>query len=113
MTADWEITIDLSPSGRYMSRFKDKVDRGFKAMAMRTASGASSNTVRVDTGLMKNSWDWRRIGFLHYEAGSYGCDYAIHHEFGTRFLSATPMLYPAFRLEWETFKATMAAGGLI
>ena len=50
MPADFEIVIDLSPSGKYMAGFKEKMDKAFLAMAERTASGASSNTVRVITG---------------------------------------------------------------
>jgi hypothetical protein len=111
--ADFEIVVDLSATGRYIEGFKDKVDRGLAAVAMRTASGASSNTVRVDTGLMKNSWRSQRMGFLDYIAGSFGCDYAIFHELGTRFMSATPMLMPAFAQEWSLFKQTLAAAGML
>lgn len=113
MPADFEIVIDLSPSGRYIAGFKDRMDKAFLAMAERTASGATSNTVRVITGNMKASWDWRKLGFLDYLVGSFGADYAIFHELGTRYMSATPMLMPSFALEWATFKATLAAGGLI
>lgn len=111
--SDWEITVDLSPSGRYIEGFKQTVDTAMMAMAQRTASQASANTVRVDTGLMKNSWNSIKVGFLDYIAGSFGCDYAIFHELGTRYMGATPMLIPAFEHEWNLFKQTLSAAGML
>ena len=113
MPGDFEIVIDLSASGRYMAGLKDKVDKRMHKMALDTAAGATHNTVRVITGNMKNSWGVRRMGFLDYIVGSFGADYAIYHELGTRFMSATPMLMPSFALEWATFKAALTVEGIL
>lgn len=56
---------------------------------------------RVDTGEMRKGWTRRRIG--HWSRGQAGyrvfnpVEHAIYNEFGTRNMSAQPMLRPAIK----------------
>lgn len=93
-----DISIDVDFRG--LERLTENLERLAKDLlqkaAMDTAAGASSRTVRVDTGTMKNSWDAKNEGPLEWIVGSFGCDYAIYHELGTSRFGASPMLYPSF-----------------
>jgi hypothetical protein len=58
----------------------------------------------IDTGFMLNSVTARPTGAdLEWEV-FVGAYYAIYHEFGTAFLSATPFFIPAFRAHEMSFE---------
>ena len=111
--ADFEIKVDYDKLNALTSRMGYKVEDLFEKGARATAAGATANTVRVDTGLMKNSWDAHKLDRFEWLIGDFGCGYAIFHELGTRFLSATPMLYPAFKQEWSVFVASLSRAGVL
>jgi hypothetical protein len=59
---------------------------------------AIRNTVRVDTGAMRNGWRVEHSGAMERTIFNTQ-EYAIYNELGTRYMSATPMLYPAVEAE--------------
>lgn len=78
-----EITADL----------KVKADVATRNGAKRVVDGAKRRS-RVDTGRMREGWDYEQTGPAEYTVFN-DVDYTIYNEFGTRNMSAQPMLGPA------------------
>jgi hypothetical protein len=117
--ADFEVKIDYNKLDRMVRRMGFKVEDLIEKTARDTASQASANTVRVDTGLMKNSWDARKEGRFSWAVGDYGCGYAWFHEHGfhhwitSAWIPATPMLLPAFTQQWDVFTRSLNRAGVL
>ncbi len=63
-------------------------------VAAQVRQGAEDNTVRVESGDMKDGWELVALGdgvWMVYNTQFY----TIFHEFGTIFIPASPMLVPA------------------
>lgn len=67
--------------------------------ADRVVKGAAARS-RVDTGRMRAGWQSERTGEYEYEVSN-DVDYTIYNEFGTRNMSAQPMLGPAIEEEYH------------
>lgn len=88
-------------------RLQPAADALAELTATRVQGEAIVNTVRVDTGAMKGGWRLAQIGagvWIVYNTQFY----AIFHEYGTRYLSASPMLEPAV----EVVRGSLLSGGL-
>lgn len=95
------------------SRFGD-IANGMEAKAaaavqhagLRVEAGAKRRA-RVDTGFMRGELRWRPEGPLEGSVIA-GAKYTIHHEYGTRHMSAQPMLVPAVEDARQGFEHDIA-----
>lgn len=92
------LTIKLEMKGKSIG----EIERGLPGLLEKVLdkatfdieAGAEDRTVRVDTSAMKAGWQTKKLE--RYVRKVFNTqDYAIHHEFGTVHMSATPMLIPA------------------
>jgi len=109
MPSDFEIDVDLTAFSKYLGDVSGELEQAFEKLARDTAAGAAARTTRVDTGIMKDSWKAKQLGFLDWLVGSFGCTYAIFHEFGTTVLSACPMLRPSVQENYAVFQRALNA----
>jgi HK97 gp10 family phage protein len=83
----------------------DKVQRGLKTHA-ETATKAGAGRIvdeaqrrsRVRTGTMRDGWTAERTGAYEYTVFN-DVPWTVYNEYGTRYMSAQPMLGPAVELE--------------
>jgi hypothetical protein len=82
------------------SRIPEIVDKsqlraatGTRASADRIVEGAKRRS-RVRTGWMRDHWTAERVDQYEWEVGN-PVEYTVYNEFGTRYMSAQPMLGPA------------------
>jgi hypothetical protein len=111
MADDFEIEIDVGGIDRVLDEIERDLEHAYGLAARNTAQEATNNTTRIDTGTMQNSWNDKQVGPLDYIVGAFGCAYAIFHEFGTRYLSASPMLIPAFERQRQILMRAIRALG--
>lgn len=72
--------------------------------AMLDIEGGAKVRSRVDTGQMKNGWHSVDHGTADGEVRN-GVEHAIYNEFGTRHMSAQPMLHPSVEDARPAFEA--------
>lgn len=116
MGSDFEVTIQFN--NKWMDKIEDMAGKVLGKAAMDTAAGATARTTRIDTSVMKNSWRDKKIDDLEWIAGSFGCEYAIYHEFGFHawgkyYVPPLPMLIPSFHEAWKQLKAGLRAAGFV
>lgn len=90
-----EIKLDTRKLDKLIGEHKKRAGKILDKSATNIQARAKINTVRVDTGAMKNGWATKRSGPFERIVGNV-MEYAIHHEYGTsRGISPSPMLRPA------------------
>lgn len=62
---------------------------------------------RVDTGEMKNGWQALQLGDLEWEVANH-VNHVIYNEYGTRHMSAQPMLGPSVEQARPVFEAAIS-----
>lgn len=88
------LKLEFSHFGKIGDELMGAVAKALDTTADAIVQEAEINTVRVDTGAMKNGWLIETTGPL--ERTIYNAmDYAKFNEFGTSRMSASPMLTPA------------------
>lgn len=93
-------TVKALPHVRFIDRFPEIIvagnSRTYAALdraAHSIENGAKARS-RVDTGNMRNGWTTERVSNAARMVYN-PVHYTIHHEYGTRYMSAQPMLRPA------------------
>ena len=94
--ADITIDVDTRQIDAFLADVERDLELAYNKAAEDTAAEATTNTERVLTGAMRGAWRAVALGALDWLVGSFGVAYTIYHEFGTRYLSPSPMLTPAF-----------------
>ena len=92
-----EVThIDLDTKGldEYISKLGVSEDRALAGLAAQ-ATGYAKDRAPVDTGALKNSINFEKVGEGVYWVSD-GVEYGIYQELGTRFMAAQPFMVPAF-----------------
>lgn len=93
------MTVDIKGLTRLLANIDDGVNGGLSIASAREVSAEvvkeAKRLSRVRTGKMKKGWTRRRTrgGYIVYDP----VRYTVYNEFGTRKMSAKPMLGPAMR----------------
>lgn len=106
------IRVDTSKLDNISRELEQRANEILDKSAIRIQGAASENTVRVESGSMKNGWRVSPPAQTpegvpepgHFERVIFNTqDYAIWQEMGTRYISASPMLAPAVEAERDEF----------
>lgn len=84
MTNEIMLSFNTSPPGRVYRRGK-KIH----------VASTSGNPPNVDTGALRASMKWRKMGNLHYEISD-GVEYGVYLEYGTEKMGHRPFVRPVF-----------------
>lgn len=85
-----------------MKRGERRVTAARKSSAKTIARGAARRS-RVDTGEMQQGWQTAEVDD-DTSAAYNPVAHSVHNEYGTRHMSAQPMLHPAVEAEREPFR---------
>jgi len=89
-------SIEFNTRGldQIIARLSPRAEQMAAEEAMLIVRGAMERTVRVKTGTMRRGWHAVQVGRYAWRVGT-NVEYALFHEYGTRYMSASPMLRPA------------------
>lgn len=97
------LTGDLT---KRMRRGEKRVAEARKSTAKSIAQGAAQRS-RVDTGQMKRGWKTAEVDD-DTSAAYNAVEHVKYNEYGTRYMSAQPMLHPAAEAQREPFRRKIA-----
>jgi HK97 gp10 family phage protein len=102
------VKLDTSKLDHLAAELKPRAERILTQSATAIQAMAIVNTVRVDTGAMKNGW--RVAQETELQRTIYNTqNYAVFQELGTSKMSASPMLVPAVENYRQKLEAAWGA----